>query len=248
MIEKEKNGVLWLEFELFQQFQNLSHGVFLKKGGVSTGQFSSLNLGFSTQDNQENILENLSRALFCLNLNQWERGRFSHEERVIALEDHSDLEFSFDGMATQKKDVGLVITHADCQAIILYDPVSEVVANIHSGWKGSILNILGKAVELMQERFFSKTKNIFAGISPSLGPDDAEFVHYKKEIPEDLWRYRSGKNFFNFWDISRMQLLKAGLRPEHIEIAGISTRRHPDFFSYRRDRFCGRNATIAAIR
>lgn len=250
MIRKEKNGLAWLEFELFQQFPDLCHGVFLKKGGVSSGLFSSLNFGFSTDDSQENILNNLSRALGCLNLEAWRRGRFNHGDQLIALEDHPrDPEFSFDGLVTQGKGVGLVITHADCQAIILYDPVTKTLANVHSGWRGSVKNILQNAVYMMQERFFAKPENIFAGIAPSLGPEDAEFINYRIELPSHFWPYQNKTNYFDFWEISRMQLQQAGLKPEHIEIAGLSNFQHTeDFFSRRRNGACGRNATIAALK
>ena len=145
MIRKEKNGVEWLEFELFEQFPLLRHGVFLRKGGVSLYELSSLNIGFKSGDLQENILENLSRALQCLDLKEWRRGRLGHGSTVIALEDYErDPLIAYDGLITKKKEVGLVITHADCQAVILYDPVTHSLANVHSGWKGSVLNILGK--------------------------------------------------------------------------------------------------------
>lgn len=249
MIKKERDGVEWLEFELFQEFKELRHGVFLRKGGVSTGALSSLNIGFKSGDSQENILENLSRALSCLGLKEWKRGKLDHGHNVIALEDYpEEPRFLYDGLMTRKKDVGLVITHADCQAVILFDPITKTLANIHSGWKGSRLNILGKVVGAMQERFSCKPENIFAGISPSLGPEEAEFIHYKKELPESFWGFKTHENYFDFWEISAMQLREAGIKESHIDIARIPTRQNEDdFFSYRRDKSLGRNATIAAL-
>lgn len=249
MIRKEKNGVEWLEFELFQQFPRLRHGIFLRKGGVSQGEFSSLNIGFRSLDSQENILENLRRALACLDLQEWRRGRLNHGDAVVVAEEApSDPEFQFDGLATKKEDLGLVITHADCQAAIFYDPVTSLVANIHSGWRGSVQNIYGKAIEFMRERFGVRPENLFVGISPSLGPQDAEFIHYKKELPSPFWSFQPQENYFDFWEISRHQLQEAGVPGSQIQIAGISTVREPeDFFSYRRDKGSGRNATIAAL-
>lgn len=248
MIRKEKNGIEWLEFELFQQFSKLRHGIFLRKGGVSVGALNSLNIGFKSND-KENVLVNLSRALSCLELKEWRSCQSDHGDCLIALEDHPlEPQFSYDALMTRKKEVGLVITHADCQAVILYDPVTNSIANVHSGWRGSVLNILGKAVLHLQERFGAKPQNIFAGISPSLGPDEAEFIHYKKELPESFWPYQVKENYFDFWEISAMQLQRAGVKCAHIDIARMPTKQNEeDFFSYRRDKSMGRNASIAAL-
>ena len=250
MIRKEKNGVAWLEFELFQQFKEVRHGIFLRKGGVSTGEFSSLNIGFKSLDSQENILENLTRSLKCLDLKEWRRGKLNHGDTVILAEEApSDPDFQFDGIATTQEELALVITHADCQAALFYDPVAKALANIHSGWRGSVLNIYGNAIRFMQERFGTKPENLFVGISPSLGPEDAEFIHFKKELPNHFWPFQIKENYFDFWDISKTQLQEAGVPESQIQIAGISTvKEKEDFFSYRRDKGSGRNATIAALK
>ncbi|CRX38834.1 peptidoglycan editing factor PgeF [Estrella lausannensis] len=249
MIRKEKNGVAWLEFELFQQFKEVRHGIFLRKGGVSSGEFSSLNIGFKSEDSQENILENLNRSLKCLDVKEWRRGRLNHGSTVVLAEEApSDPQFQFDGLATKREELALVITHADCQAALFYDPVNRALANIHSGWRGSVLNIYSSTIRFMQERFGSRPENLFVGISPSLGPEDAEFIHFKKELPRHFWPFQPKENYFDFWEISKAQLQEAGVPQSQIQIAGISTVREPeDFFSYRRDKGSGRNATIAAL-
>ncbi len=159
-----------------------------------------------------------------------------------------------DAIITNVKGLLTMIQVADCQGVILYDPVEQVLANIHSGWRGSVLNILGKSVQVMMEKFDAQPKNIRAAISPSLGPCCAEFRNYRQEIPHHLWRYRKddpvlGKeNYFDFWKMSVDQLVAQGISPDHVEVSGICTACHTDrFYSYRNEKKTGRFAVVAAI-
>lgn len=57
------------------------------------------------------------------------------------------------------------------------------------------------------------------------------------------------KAYFNLWEISRYQLLEAGLKNEHIEVAGICTRcRREMFYSYRGEGETGRFATVIMLK
>lgn len=162
-----------------------------------------------------------------------------------------------DAIITNVKGLLTVIQVADCQGVILYDPVAEVVANVHSGWRGSVLNILAKTVRQMTDCFGSRPENIRGAISPSLGPCCAEFIHYRQEIPSHLWKYRAGEgvsdaahkeNHFDFWQISLDQLASEGVDPQKVDVAGICTACHTDrFYSYRKEKRTGRFAVVAAI-
>ena len=159
-----------------------------------------------------------------------------------------------DAIITNAKGLLTVIQVADCQGVILYDPVKQVLANVHSGWRGSVLNILGKSVQAMVEKFDVHPKDIRAAISPSLGPCCAEFRNYRQELPHHLWRYRKdasvfGKeNHFDFWKMSFDQLIAQGIPSDHVEISGICTACHTDrFYSYRKEKKTGRFAVVAAI-
>ena len=153
-----------------------------------------------------------------------------------------------DGVVTNIPGVLLVIQVADCQAVVLFDPVKQVVANLHSGWRGSVANIIGRGLDVMVARFGCDPGDIRAGIGPSLGPCCAEFVHYKDELPQAFHKYRQGEYHFDFWAISRDQLIKKGVQPNHIEVAGVCTRCHPTrFFSYRHEKSTGRFAVAAGL-
>jgi hypothetical protein len=124
-----------------------------------------------------------------------------------------------------------------------------VIANVHSGWKGSIKNIIGKCVDTMILEFGSNPANIIAGISPSLGPCCSEFINYKDEIPANMWKYKfKNKNYFDFWKISYNQLMVKGIKKENIENMRICTKCNMDkFFSFRGEKITGRFACAISV-
>lgn len=162
--------------------------------------------------------------------------------------DATELSLYCDALVTADKGMALMIKHADCQAAIFYDPTNQAIANVHAGWRGSVSNIYAEIVHTMQQTFGSRPQELLACISPSLGPEEAEFIHYNQELPEELWDFQVKSNYFDFWAISEYQLQAAGLLPHHIEIAKISTYSNAhDYFSYRRERVTGRNGTVVAL-
>lgn len=147
----------------------------------------------------------------------------------------ADLEVSdCDALITNQRDIALIIQHADCQAILLYDPRHMVIAAVHSGWRGSVANLLAKTVQRLQIDFGTVPSDIQAVISPSLGPCCAEFVNYPEELPEDFTRFMVRPNYFDFWQISLMQLQQCGLVAESVQLPTVCTSCSADFFSYRR--------------
>ncbi len=153
-----------------------------------------------------------------------------------------------DGLMTDHPGVGLLIRHADCQAAVLYDPRGHAVCAVHSGWRGSVQNIYGKAIQAMHDRYGSKPVDLLVSISPSLGPSAAEFRNYREEIPEEYWGFQVKPTYFDFWALSRHQLVAAGVSTSNIEIAGKCTYESPlDFFSYRREQDIGRHGTAVVL-
>ncbi len=155
---------------------------------------------------------------------------------------------SADGIVTDIPGVLLFIQVADCQPVMLYDSVNKVIANIHSGWRGSLQNIVGAGVDAMKREFGSDPALILAGIGPSLGPCCSEFLNYESEIPENFLIYRQRKNYFDFWQMTIDQLMEKGLRSENIELSRICTKcSHNSFFSYRYKKTTGRFASVIGM-
>ena len=234
----------------------LVHGIFTRRGGKSRAPFNTLNVGLGIGDSPGAVAENRRRVATCLGV---DRLIFTHQVhangiRVFRQGDrHGATGFhnpkrSGDAMITDVPGICLAIQVADCQAVVLYDKDRAVVANIHSGWRGSIINIIGKTVEAMTAAFGCDPGSLLAGVSPSLGPCCAEFVNFQREIPEKFWPYRVSPDHFDFWAISRDQLIQAGVPIENIEITACCTRCHPEqFFSYRAERVTGRFVVAAGL-
>jgi len=154
-----------------------------------------------------------------------------------------------DALVTNIRKKILVIQVADCQSVIMYDPVQQVVANVHSGWRGSINNIIGLTIKVMKKSFGCFARDIVAGIGASLGPCCAEFVNYEKEIPRKYWKYKDDNDHFDFWSLSCDQLCQAGVLKDKVNLSRLCTKCDPDrFFSFRGEGATGRFASIIGLK
>ena len=253
-----------LRFNHLAAAPGIVHGVFPRTGGVSEGAFSGLNLGLGCGDDAKRVAENRRLMLASLGLQRSVFLKQVHGTRIQVLKQGENIKDAVwnpatgmtpvplegDGVVTDIPELGLVIQVADCQAVVLYDPVRGVVGNVHSGWRSSIADILGKCVAAMADAFGSRPEHMLAGVSPSLGPCCAEFINYKEEIPETLWRYKDdNRPYFDFWRMSRDQLTASGLKQENIQQMRLCTVCHTDrFFSYRGEKTTGRFGAVIALR
>lgn len=255
---------------LSQYGDTIVHGVFTRHGGISDLNFKSLNVGLTAGDDKDSVW--LNRKIVAKTMGAKE-GRTIylnqvHGKNFLVLrgdnsngckvekqsEDNQPYQSrqDADGIITNIKGILTVMQVADCQAVILYDPVNQVIANIHSGWRGSLLNIIGRGVDIMVEKFDSSPASILAAVSPSLGPCCAEFKNYREEIPEYLWRYRvkstDNDYYFDFWQMSFDQLTDKGIPPQNIEVAGVCTTCSSHiFYSYRKENITGRFAVASGL-
>jgi polyphenol oxidase len=248
MIRKKKGELEWLEFDILASIPGLVHGIFLRYGGVSEGPYRSLNIGGATGDDPKKIAENRRRMIEALNVSFCVGGKQAHGKDVAFVKDPHQEVGECDALITDREEIGLMIKHADCQAAIIYDPMHRVVANVHSGWRGNVKNVYGATIEKMRDIFESKPEDLLVGVSPSLGPEHSEFINYRVELPEEFWRFQVKPQYFDLWAIARFQLEMSGVLPNHIQIAEICTHTHEkDYFSYRRDKISGRNATLVML-
>ncbi|WP_028317700.1 peptidoglycan editing factor PgeF [Desulfobulbus elongatus] len=231
------------------------HGMFTCAGGTSEPPFASLNLSHSVGDQAERVHANRARALAALGLRHLVSVRQVHGDRILRVDDRKYFQEEpegYDALITSLPDTGVLIQQADCQAVLLAAPAAGIVAAIHCGWRGSVLDLIGKTIHCLHAEYGIAPASLRAAISPSLGPCCAEFIHYRKELPAWMHAFQVRPHHFDFWSISRRQLLDAGVLPEHIDVAGLCTRCNPQFFSYRRARTAtggvtGRNGSFIGL-
>ncbi len=255
MIFKISDNSAYLQFPHLAAFREVRHAVFLKLGGYSKGHFAGLNIGHQTSDSALIIKQNQRLAAKVLGSEKIIKINQVHGSEYLIWPDDFSSEkkrrstLSADALITRKNRHDLLIQTADCQAVMLFDKSKKVVANIHAGWKGSIQNIIGKIIFVMQNRFSTRPADLLAGIGPSLGPCCAEFINYQKEIPRSYWLYKNNENCFNFWAISRSQLEQAGVLPYNIINSRICTKCNSKlFYSFRGANLTGRFASIIGLR
>ena len=257
MILTHKNGASFYQFENLAQFAEIRHGIFTRHFGISPAPFASLNVSSGLGDAKDHIQQNRRVIVRAMGGHDLICAQQVHGDQVLLL--NPDQSFRGEGglcclgtgdaMITAAVGKLLMIQLADCQSILLYDTNLQVVANIHSGWRGSIRNIAGRTVAAMKYHFGSDPAHLLAGIGPSLGPCCAEFIHYRKEIPKRLWSYKVSQHHFDLWAISHDQLCAAGISPDHIENSNICTRCNTAlFFSYRGEGQTGRFASVIGLK
>ncbi len=236
-------------------FADIAHGTVSRHGGQSQAPFAGNNISFSVGDDAEVVRRNRMLIKKNLGFDHLVSAGQVHGDKVVCVKSsgHEDrIVDGCDALVTDRVGVGLLIGHADCQAVLLYDSVRRVIAAVHSGWRGSIANIVGKTVQVMQHEYGCIPANLEVGVSPSLGPCCSEFVNYRDELPRSFWKYLVKENHFDFWQITRRQLLKCGVRHDAVNIAGICTSCSVDYYSYRRAcrvkaGITGRNGTVIAM-
>lgn len=237
----------------------LAHGVFTRHGGVSQPPFATLNAAWNDGDSPDAVSENLRRIRRSLRLDFLVSSVQVHGDGIHVVDTEAMSRYERqdailrapdgDALVTRAAGVGLLIKIADCQAIFLVDPVRRVTANVHSGWRGTVQDIASKTVRLLQDRFGSRPEDLYAAVSPSLGPCCGEFRNFPTELPPSFLPFQVKPFHFDFWAITRHQLQSVGIRPENIEIAQRCTVCEPrDFFSYRGERTTGRMAAVIGWR
>ncbi|MBW2619274.1 MAG: laccase domain-containing protein [Deltaproteobacteria bacterium] len=217
----------------------LVHGFFSRQGGVSPPPFDGLNVAVSVGDDPDNVRRNLELIRRSLGLEALASVQQIHGCDIVLADHHLPADpltplARADGLMTDRAGVGLVIKLADCQGIILVDPVRRAVAALHAGWRGLRDGVVEAGVAAMRQNFGSRPSDLIAGVSPSLGPCCSEFVNYRQELPRQWLEFRQGPVHFDLWSITRAKLIVAGLAPEMIQFSGRCTKCDSQaFFSHR---------------
>lgn len=232
------------------------YGMFNRHGGVSGGAYASLNIGRGLGDVPEAVAENRRLVKEAMGVRRLLSARQVHGREIYCLAEAPAEDVTIDGvdaLVTDVPGVGLMIQQADCQAVLLFDPIRQAIGAIHCGWRGSVGKILADTVAVMTGSYGTNPADLLAIVSPSLGPCCGEFVNYREELPPEFHPFMVRENHFDFWRISEYQLMAAGLKRNHIRLEGTCTSCSPDYFSYRRARRegigeTGRNCSVITLR
>ncbi|MEE1342214.1 MAG: peptidoglycan editing factor PgeF [Lachnospiraceae bacterium] len=260
----EANGVVYLTFPILEQF-GVKHGFSTRLGGVSEGMFSSMNLSFQRGDDRDKVEENYKRICNVLNMNHKNvvLSNQVHDTKIklVTKEDagkgmikESDI-IGIDGLITKEKDIPLVTFYADCVPLFFYDPVKEVIAAAHSGWRGTKEKIGKKVVETMEEEFGCKKEDVVAVIGPSICQDCYEVSEdvvlefqevFKEETSLFVKAKENRKYNLDLWKVNSMILKEAGILEKHMSLPNLCTCCNPKLlFSHRASK--GKRGNLAGF-
>lgn len=246
-----------------QALEGVAHGFSTRLGGVSPAPWDSLNLGVGRGDTMENVQENYRR--FCAVLGMDDRravlSKQIHEDvvRHVTGSDagkglYCDRDYSsVDGMVTDVPHLPLVVFSADCNVILLYDPVGRAIGACHAGWRGTALGIAKKTAQEMVQLFGCEARNIRAAIGPAIGQccfetDEDVPTALREALGEEVAPYitwNGTKYHIDLKAVNALWLRKAGV--ERIDICDHCTACRPDLYWSHRKMGNARGAQIAMI-
>jgi YfiH family protein len=230
-----------------------------RRGGVSAGDYATLNLSFSVGDTPQNVLENRRRAAAALGADPADFAFGTQVHGAVALvvtAGHGCAPGATvgkaDALVTSEPGTVLAVLVADCVPIVLYDPGAHVLACVHAGWRGTVARVTGAALTAMGT-LGATPENTIAAIGPAIGPDryqvggevaEAARESFGPGTAQVMRPDGTGRWLFDLWAANRLILSEAGV--QQIHLAAVPT--GGLFFSDRTARPCGRFAAIARLR
>lgn len=190
IVFKEFEGIKYIQFKRLLDL-GITHCYTLKSEGID---FTRGN------PNEKQSYDKICKAL-----------EISKESLLIPKQAHTDnikcVNFNTkekdlidtDGLITDKKGITLVSKNADCILFLFYDPVKNVIANIHSGWRGTFKKIAEKAVLKMINNYECKPENILCFINPSIRKCHFEVDEDVKELCKEIFEFtKKTEDFIEF--------------------------------------------------
>ncbi|MGD9650427.1 MAG: peptidoglycan editing factor PgeF [Dongiaceae bacterium] len=246
-----------------QQASNLSfpfirHGFFSREGGVSTGEFSSLNCGLGTEDDPAAVKTNRARVQEKMQAAALQSLYQIHSAKVCVLTAPLTERPQADALVTSEKNIAISILTADCAPILFVDPIAKVIGAAHAGWKGALGKIASATLRTMQEQG-ARLENIQAAIGPCIQPQSYEvgdefYQNFIAADPANKAFFTTVTNRFHF-DLPgfiRNDLKQAGLSEAQISQLPDDTLSGQAFFSHRRmtkagSKRCGRQISAISL-
>ncbi len=257
-----KSKVSDIEFGSFPVFSRYGvvNAVSFRTGGKSKNPYTSLNLALHTNDNTDTVIENRELFFSVLNINYKDIITLKqiHSDKIFTVSENDrgrgalDYENSLgagDGLITSDLNTPLVIFTADCLSVFFLEYEKRIIGVVHSGWKGTFLNIAGKMVEEI-EKLGGNPENIIAGIGPGIEQKCYEVgSEFLDKFNEKYIEIKNKKYYFDMVMVNYDNLVKAGVKPENIFKSEMCTYcNEKELYSYRRDGETGRMASVIMLR
>ena len=208
----------------------------------------------SLLDYSEKISKDV-QAVFSLNPSNYYRNEIANklenntDNLAIPEQVHSSVvEFArlpgnypdADGLVTTNSNILLTLKVADCVPVYLYEPLKKIIGLVHSGWRGTVENIVSNAIKLMQKNG-AESRDIRCFLGPAIGKccyevdgEVAKKIDDKAKVKMKERKWRVGLH-----EQISLQLASVGVQKKNIRSSDICTYESQGYHSYRRD---GENA------
>lgn len=236
------------------------HAFTTRSGGVSEGAYASLNLGLTTGDERGRVEENLVRLATRLEVPPERLFTISQLHGDVVLEAPqgpgegiAPIVGEADAVWTDAPGSAVGVKTADCVPILIAAPDLKAVAAVHSGWRGTDLEIVRRAVERLV-REGAEAHRLSVAIGPCIQACcyevSAELAErFRTRFGAEALRPRGASVHLDLPRAVSTSLQRAGLAAEQIDVLPHCTGCDERFYSHRRDRGnTGRHLSVAVCR
>ncbi len=234
--------VPYLTYNSLSEINFINHAFSTRLGGVSKGEFTSMNLAFNRGDDENNVTENYKRI--C------KSAGFEYESLTASAQDHRtfvrkvtkentgvgiykprDLS-SVDALITNEKGVTLVTYYADCTPLFFVDTKNKAIGLAHAGWRGTVGRIGEKVIKKMVEEYSSNPSDLVCAIGPAISvccyevdkPCADEFYKLQNlDSTKFIFPKKNQKYMIDLLECNRQILVDAGVEPENITLSDVCT-------------------------
>ena len=257
--------VPYLTYNSLSEINFINHAFSTRLGGVSEGEFTSMNLAFNRGDNPESVTENYKRIcksagfdFDSMTASAQDHNTFvravTSENKGVGIYKPRDLH-SVDALVTNEKGVTLVTYYADCTPLFFVDTKKKAIGLAHAGWRGTVGRIGEKVVNKMTELYSTNPADIVAAIGPAISVccyevdkpcADNFYALTDLDSSRFVFPKENGKYMIDLLETNRQILVAAGVKNENITISDMCTNCNSELlWSHRATK--GKRGTMSAF-
>ena len=234
---------------------------FRRDGGVSAGQFASLNCSFDVGDSPQAVERNLGRVCQALGVPNAVPHMLHQVHGADIVRVHAQVNGGVqsgqvredaDGLLVEERDAVALLISADCPLIVVVSPTGRFVV-VHAGWRGTVAGIAGKAVRELARLDACDPSCYNAYIGPHIRSECFQVQADVKQrfLDEYGWQCVTDECHVSLAAAIMQDLMRNGMDASRIADSGICTKCNSQrYFSYRAtEGKCGRHcAAVVRLR
>lgn len=257
--------VPYLTYNSLSEIKFINHAFSTRLGGVSVGEFTSMNMAFNRGDNLESVTENYKRIcksagfdFDSLTASAQDHNTFvravTSENKGVGIYKPRDLH-SVDALVTNEKGVTLVTYYADCTPLFFVDIKQKAIGLAHAGWRGTVGRIGEKVVKKMTELYGTNPADIVSAIGPAISvccyevdKPCADNFYALSDLDSSRFVFpkENGKYMIDLLETNRQILVAAGVKNENITVSDVCTNCNSELlWSHRATK--GKRGTMSAF-